>query len=71
MVVAEGEVLDSQELPALEMPYGHFQPDSGVRACMNAWLRLGGTHHMVMNLGRRLETWRIFCALTGIELEVI
>ena len=64
-------MLDTEELPSLEMPYGHFRPDSGVRACLDAWLRLGGPHHQVMHLGRQLETWRIFCALTGIELEVI
>ena len=52
LVVAEGEILDTEELPALEMPYGHFRPDSGVRACMDAWLRLGGPHHQVMHLGR-------------------
>ena len=70
LIVSEGEVLDTDELPSLEMPYGHFKPDSGVRACLDAWLRLGGPHHQVMHLGRRLETWRVFCALTGIELEV-
>ena len=32
MIVSEGEVLDTEELPSLEMPYGHFRPDSGVRA---------------------------------------
>jgi L-arabinose isomerase len=68
LVVSEGEVLDTEELPSLEMPYGHFRPDSGVRACLDAWLRLGGPHHQVMHLGRHLETWRIFCELTGIEL---
>ena len=31
LLVAEGEVLDTAELPHLEMPYGHFRPDSGVR----------------------------------------
>ena len=31
LLVSEGEVLDSGELPALEMPYGRFRPDSGVR----------------------------------------
>ena len=46
--------------PSLEMPYGHFRPDSGVRACLDAWLRNGGPHHQVMHLGRRLETWRVF-----------
>ena len=71
LVVAEGEVLDTPELPSLEMPYGHFRPDSGVRACLNGWLRLGGPHHQVMHLGRLLPDWRLFCALAGIELEVV
>jgi len=71
MLVSEGEVLDTEELPSLEMPYGHFRPDTGVRACLDAWLRLGGPHHQVMHLGRHLDRWRIFCELTGIELEVI
>ena len=32
LVVSEGEILDTEELPQLEMPYGFFRPDSGVRA---------------------------------------
>ena len=67
LVVAEGEVLDSPELPALEMPYGQFRPDTGVRGCLNGWLRHGGPHHEVMNLGRHADKWRVFCDLTGIE----
>jgi L-arabinose isomerase len=67
MVVAEGEVLDSQELPALEMPYGQFRPDSGVRECLNGWLRNGGPHHEVLNLGHHAASWQIFCDLLGIE----
>ena len=67
LVVSEGEVLDSQELPALEMPYGQFRPDTGVRECLNGWLRHGGPHHEVMNLGRHAASWRAFCDLTGIE----
>ncbi len=67
MVVSEGEVLDSQELPALEMPYGQFKPDTGLRACLDSWLRAGGTHHMVMNLGRNAADWQVFCELAGIE----
>jgi L-arabinose isomerase len=70
LVVSEGEVLDTDELPRLEMPYGHFRPDSGVKECLNNWLRLGGPHHQVMHIGRQLETWRAFCELAGIELEV-
>jgi len=67
MVVAEGENLDSQELPALEMPYGQFRPASGLRDCMDRWLRAGGPHHQVMNLGHHAEDWRVFCELAGIE----
>jgi L-arabinose isomerase len=71
LVVSEGEILDTEELPALEMPYGFFRPDTGVRGCMNAWLRLGGPHHQVLNPGRQAEAWRVFCELGGIELAVV
>ena len=71
LVVAEGENLDSAELPALEMPYGQFRPASGLRACMNAWLANGGTHHMVMNLGHHAADWRDFCLLAGIEFVTV
>jgi L-arabinose isomerase len=67
LVVAEGENLDSQELPALEMPYGQFRPASGLRTCLNGWLSAGGPHHEVMNLGHHAATWKVFCQLAGIE----
>ena len=67
LVVAEGENLDSQELPALEMPYGQFRPATGVRACLNGWLTAGGPHHEVMNLGHHAADWEVFCRLAGIE----
>ncbi len=67
LVVAEGENLDSQELPALEMPYGQFRPATGVGACLNAWLTAGGPHHEVMNLGHHAADWEVFCRLAGIE----
>lgn len=71
LVVAEGENLDAPKLPALEMPYGRFAPASGVRACMDAWLANGGTHHMAMNLGHHAEDWRVFCKLAGIEFVAV
>jgi L-arabinose isomerase len=67
LLVCEGDVLDTEELPALEMPYGHFRPDAGVRACMDAWLRLGGPHHQVLNPGHHAAAWRTFAELAGIE----
>ena len=71
LVVAEGEILDTEELPALEMPYGFFRPDSGVRGCMDAWLRLGGPHHQVLNPGRHADAWRVFCGMAGLELAQV
>src|ERR1700754_3753880 len=71
LVVSEGEILDAEELPALEMPYGFFRPDSGVRGCMDAWLRFGGPHHQVLNPGRHAGAWRAFCAAAGIELALV
>jgi L-arabinose isomerase len=68
LVVSEGEILATDELPALEMPYGFFRPDSGVRDCMDAWLRLGGPHHQVLNPGRHADAWEAFCEAAGIEL---
>jgi L-arabinose isomerase len=70
LLVCEGEILDTDELPALEMPYGFFRPDSGVRECMNAWLRLGGPHHQVLNPGRQAAAWRTFSELAGLEFAV-
>lgn len=67
LVVAEGTVLDSPPLPALEMPYGQFRPDSGVRACMEGWLANGGPHHQVMNIGHHAADWQVFCQLADIE----
>ncbi|HWI70921.1 MAG TPA: L-fucose/L-arabinose isomerase family protein [Baekduia sp.] len=67
LVVSEGEVLDSEELPALEMPYGFFRPDTGVRQCMDAWLRQGGPHHQVLNPGLQAHAWKVFSDLAGVE----
>jgi L-arabinose isomerase len=71
LLVAEGEVLDSDELPNLEMPYGRFRPDAGVRACMDAWLRLGGPHHQVLNPGHRSQAWGTFGELAGLEIAQV
>jgi L-arabinose isomerase len=71
LLVAEGEILDTEELPALEMPYGFFRPDSGVRACMDGWLRLGGPHHQVLNPGRHAGAWGVFAEMAGLELGMV
>ena len=67
LVVCEGEILDTEELPKLEMPYGFLRPASGLRAANDGWLQAGGPHHQVLNYGHRLAEWRLFCAAAGIE----
>jgi L-arabinose isomerase len=71
LVVSEGEVLDTEELPALEMPYGFFRPGAGVRTCMDAWLRLGGPHHQVLNPGLQAHAWKLFSDLAGLEFAQV
>jgi L-arabinose isomerase len=71
LVVSEGEILEREELPKLEMPYGFFRPVSGVRECMNGWLRLGGPHHQVLNPGHTAGAWEVFGDLAGIEVAQV
>ena len=67
LVVAFGEILDTEELPAIEMPYFQFKPLNGVRKCLDRWLKHGGTHHQCLNLGDNRGTWQLFCEYLGIE----
>jgi L-arabinose isomerase len=71
LVVGRGEVLDTPELPNVEMPYFHFRPASGVREFMDSWLRLGGTHHFVVNLGDHAESWRLLAEQLDLDYEEI
>ncbi len=71
LVVGSGEVLDTPELPNVEMPYFHFRPQAGVRAFMDDWLRLGGTHHFVVNLGDHVDRWRLVAELLDVDFHEI
>jgi L-arabinose isomerase len=71
LVVARGQVLDTPELPKVEMPYFHFRPDSGMRPFLDDWLRLGGTHHFVVNLGDHLDRWRFVAELLDVDYREI
>lgn len=67
LVVAQGEVLDSQKYPTIEMPYFHFKPDSGLRSCNDAWLKAGGTHHQTLLMGDQRRKWKMLCRILDIE----
>jgi L-arabinose isomerase len=71
LVVARGEVLDTPELPNVEMHYFHFHPDAGMERFMDDWLRLGAPHHFVTNLGDRVTRWRRFAELLELDYEEI
>jgi len=71
LAVARGEVLDTPELPLVQMPYFHFRPDTGMRSFLTSWLRNGGTHHFCLNLGDHVARWRILAELLDIEFGEI
>jgi L-arabinose isomerase len=67
LIVAKGEILDTEHLPNLEMPYFHFKPDNGVRQSLDDWLRNGGTHHQCLNMGDQRKRWKMFCLIVDID----
>lgn len=68
LVVGRGEVLDTPELPKVEMHYFHVAPEIGMEPFMDAWLAAGAPHHFVTNLGDHTARWRRFAELTDLEL---
>jgi L-arabinose isomerase len=71
LVVGRGQVLDTPELPNVEMHYFHFRPDSGMEEFMDEWLGFGGPHHFVLNLGDHAARWRRLAELLDLEYEEI
>jgi L-arabinose isomerase len=71
LIVGRGEVLDTPELPNVEMHYFHFRPDGGMEPFMDAWLSLGAPHHFVTNLGDHTERWRRLAELLELEYEQV
>jgi L-arabinose isomerase len=67
LLVGRGEVLDTPELPNVEMHYFHFRPALGMEPFMDEWLRAGGPHHFVLNLGAHAARWRRLGELLELE----
>ncbi len=67
LVVGRGEVLDTPELPKVEMHYFHFHPEQGMEPFMDAWLEHGAPHHFVLNLGEHASRWRRVAELLDLE----
>lgn len=71
LVYAHGRILDKCDLKKCDMPYMFFQPDSGVRRCVTAWLEQGGTHHETIVCGDWQARIRLLCRLAGIEFVCV
>ena len=71
LLVGHGEVLDTPELPHVQMHYFHFRPEQGVEDFMDQWLEFGGPHHFVTNLGEHAGRWRRFAELLELDYEEI
>jgi L-arabinose isomerase len=71
LVVGRGEILDTPELPNVEMHYFHFRPEGGMEPFMDAWLGHGAPHHFVTNLGDHVGAWRRFSELLDLDYEEI
>jgi L-arabinose isomerase len=67
LVVGHGTVLDTAELPKVQMHHFHFRPDVGMERFMDRWLTLGAPHHFVTTLGDDRPRWRAFAE--QLELE--
>jgi len=71
LLVSRGEILDKDDMSRCEMPYLFYRPETGVKKCVEKWLKLGGTHHEVICLGDVSERFRMFCEMTGIEYQEV
>ena len=69
LLIGRGEVLDTPELPNVEMPYFHFRPRADVKDFMDHWLALGGPHHFVTNLGEHARRWRLLGEVLDVEVH--
>ena len=71
LVLAKGEILDKSNLTGCEMPYFFWRPNSGIERCVESWLKFGGTHHEVINLGDVSRRWEMLCRMLGVEFMEI
>ncbi|MFW5830506.1 MAG: L-fucose/L-arabinose isomerase family protein [Planctomycetota bacterium] len=71
LLCASGEIIDSEDMPAVEMPYFHFRPKNGIRSCCSDWLRAGGSHHQCIHLGDHTTAWRYLAEILGLEFVTL
>lgn len=67
LILAKGEILPKSDLRRCEMPYIFWKPDCGMERCVEGWLKNGGTHHEVINLGDVSRRWEMLTHMLGCE----
>lgn len=67
LIIAKGDMLPDNNMFNNEMPYFFWRPDCGPAQCVEKWLRYGGTHHEVINLGDISRRWEMLADMLDVE----
>lgn len=67
LILSIGEILPKSDLQRCEMPYFFWSPGSGIENCVENWIRNGGTHHEVINLGNITQRWKMLADMLDVE----
>ena len=67
LIVAMGDMMPDNNMPNNEMPYFFWKPDCSPAQCVQKWLKNGGTHHEVINLGDISRRWEMLADMLDVE----
>jgi L-arabinose isomerase len=67
LLISNGNMLPKSDLKCCEMPYFFWSPDCGAAKCVEGWVRYGGTHHEVINLGDVSNRWKMLADMLDVE----
>lgn len=67
LLICNGDMLPDNQMPNNEMPYFFWRPDCGAAKCVESWIRNGGTHHEVINLGDVSRRWEMLADMLDVE----
>ena len=67
LLICNGDMLPDNQMLNNEMPYFFWRPDCGAAKCVESWIRNGGTHHEVINLGDVSRRWEMLADMLDVE----
>ncbi len=68
LLICNGDMLPDNNMINNEMPYFFWRPDCGAGKCVESWIRNGGTHHEVINLGDVSRRWEMLADMLDVEV---